>query len=213
MATEDDEDRLLRELEELVNNAANEVLNDFHGVLQEPAFSAHLAEAIKIAVRRHPINARDRKIEVIAADMHNLGSTMEKETGADFYISVVRLDRPTPVSKGMLVQSKWDHTVKDPRLPGQIEQMASKTDASYIWVYGPNGVFCAKASTTRPVPRAVDLNPIGELIANGLRCTAGDLSIGRDLNLPTADGLITKMRELHVGVGVSATLTRNRRRR
>ncbi|XIA62678.1 hypothetical protein ACFIOY_24705 [Bradyrhizobium sp. TZ2] len=127
---------------------------------------------------------------------------MEKDTGADLYVSVVRRDRQMPVSKGMLVQSKWDHTTRDPRLRGQIDQMTDRTDASYVWVYGKSGVYCAKASTLHPVPREIDLKPIGELIADGLRCTAGDLKIGRDLSLPRAQGLIRKMRELQAPVGL-----------
>src|SRR6266851_6379735 len=204
-------EHLLKELEERIDRVAREVVEDFYDVVQEPAFTSHLAQAIRSEVQNHPINASGLKIEVTAADMHDRASTMEKDTGADLYVSVVRRDRPVPVSKGMLVQAKWEHTLRDPKLPGQIEQMTDRTNASYVFAYGESGVYCAKASTIHPGTRTLDMRPIGGLITDGLRCTAGDPHIGRDLSLSRAQGLRRKMRELQVPVGLAATLTRTRK--
>jgi len=49
------------------------------------------------------------------------------------------------VSKGMLAQAKWDHTTKDAKLPEQIGKMRERTDSSYVWVFGPQGVLCLPA--------------------------------------------------------------------
>ena len=105
METDEAEEHLLKEFEERIDKVAKEVAEDFYDVIQEPAFTSHLAQAIKSEVQNHPINAGGLKIEVTAADMHDRASTMEKDTGADLYVSIVRRDGPVPVSKGMLVQA------------------------------------------------------------------------------------------------------------
>src|ERR1700712_1602208 len=124
----DAEENLLRELEQRVNAIAAELAIDNYGVIQEPAFTSRLAQEITSEIRRHPINSKQLRIEVSSVDVPSLGSSMERDIGADLYISVVRRDRVPPVSKGMLVQSKWDRTLKDARIQGQMDHMIERTD-------------------------------------------------------------------------------------
>jgi hypothetical protein len=77
---------------------------------------------------------------------------MEKRSGADLYISLVRFDGGQPVSKGMLVQSKWDYALR----------------------HGSERRVLRDQSRPR--------RTIGELVAGGLRCTVGDRAIGRNLD-------------------------------
>jgi hypothetical protein len=203
-----DEEDVIRELEARVNEIAIEIAIDNYDVIQEPAFTSRLAQEIQSEIRRHPVNAGGVKIEVTSVDVPSLRSSMEKDIGADLYVSVVRRDKQPPISKGMLVQSKWDHTMRDKRLHGQMGQMIDRTKDSYVWVYGPNGVSCAKVFHTKDGPSMDDFKPVGTLIADGLRCTAGDPLIGRDMHLSRAQAMRQKLRELQVNTGLSFTLMR-----
>ncbi|MDA9452315.1 hypothetical protein [Bradyrhizobium sp. CCBAU 21360] len=196
----------LRELEARVNEVAAEIAEENYDVIQEPAFTSRLAQEITSEIRRHPINVGGVKIEVTSVDVPSLGSTMEKDIGADLYISVVRRDKQPPASKGMLVQSKWDKTIGDKRLPGQMGQMIERTPDSYVWSFGPNGVMCGKVYKTPTGPSLDSFEPLGRLVANGLRCTAGDPRIGRDLRLSRKDAMRRKLRELQINSGLSFTL-------
>jgi hypothetical protein len=204
----DDIEEALHELEKRVNEIATEVAIDNYDVIQEPAFTSRLAQEIQSEIRRHPINAGGVKIEVTSVDVPSLGSRMERDIGADLYVSVVRRDRHPPVSKGLLVQNKWDRTMKDKRLPDQMGQMIDRTTEAYVWVFGPNGVTCGKVYHTPRGPSYDDLKPVGRLVADGLRCTAGDPRIGRDLNIPRPQGMRQKLRELQLNTALSFTLTR-----
>ncbi|WP_315792443.1 hypothetical protein [Bradyrhizobium sp. SZCCHNRI1002] len=205
---EGDVEEAIRELETRVNEIAAEMSADNYDLIQEPAFTSRLAQEITTEIRRHPINAGGVKVEVTSVDVPSLGSTMEKDIGADLYISVVRRDREPHVSKGMLVQSKWDKTIGDKRLSGQMGQMIDRSSDSYVWAYGPNGVMCGKVYHTTTGPALDNFKPIGGLVADGLRCTVGDPRIGRDLRLSRKDAMRKKLRELQANAGLSFTLVR-----
>jgi hypothetical protein len=128
---------------------------------------------------------------------------MEKHSGADLYISLVRRDGETPVSKGMLVQAKWDHAMRHSserrRLRDQARQMLERTDDSYIWVYERTGVAVIPTIAFPLSPGTPLLWPrqtVGELLADGLKCTAGDRKIGRDLGQPLVSSLDTMLERL-----------------
>jgi hypothetical protein len=140
---------------------------------------------------------------------------LEKRTGSDLYISVVRADGGDDlVSKGMLVQSKWGHALAHSserrRLRSQARTMLENSKDSYIWVYAPTGVAVLPAAT----PLAIYSPPwtpdgpatVGELIAAGLRCTAGDRRIGRDVTLPLVESLNVIQERLAAHTAVSFAL-------
>jgi hypothetical protein len=150
-------------------------------------------------------------LEVHSADVPSLASSMEKDIGADLYISLVRRDIYPPVSKGIIVHSKWDRTINDQRLPGQMGQMIDRTGDSYVWAYGPKSIACAKVVKTIHGPELLEVSSIGDLVADGLRCTVGDPGIGRDLSLPRGQAMRHKLRELQANTALSFTLTSRRR--
>jgi hypothetical protein len=182
----DPEEQLLTEIQDLVDAAVQSVCEDHYDApTQEPPTTARIAQAIEIAIKQHPINVNGLTVEVATQDVPSLGSKMEKRIGGDLYISLVRRDKEIPVSKGLLVQAKWDRKLtRDPLLPGQAARMRNRTRESYIWSYGPHGVTSIPAGAMIGVAPLRDILSAGELIAEGLRCRKGDPQIGRDLSLP-----------------------------
>jgi hypothetical protein len=181
---DESEEELLAKIKGVVDAIVDAVCEDhYHAPTQEPPMTSRIAQMIETVIKQHPINAGDLKLEVATQDVPDRGSPMERNIGGDLYISLVRRDKSPPVSKGMLVQAKWDSSIKtDRRLRRQVRQMRGRSkDDSYVWSYGPKGVIA--------IPSGAFLNPgsiypdmtAGELIAEGLRCRKGDLRIGRDL--------------------------------
>lgn len=204
---EDPIDDLLEELADRINDIAKQIAADHYSVSQEPAFTSRLAQEIESEIRRHPLNANGHKIEVSAQDVPDRGSaSKEKKIGADLYVSVVRRDTAIPVSKGLLIQAKWDHTARASVLGEQITAMTDRTDSSYISIYTPDDVICVKASEAFTVRGGLGY-PIGDLIAESLRCNAGDAAIGRNIHLPRAQGMRDMLNELAAPRGLSFTLT------
>jgi hypothetical protein len=182
---------------------AQECAHHYHAHTQEHQFSSRLAQAIESELRHFSMPGLD--IEVITRDFPDRGrGSMEKRSGADLYISLVRRDAERPVSKGMLVQSKWDyalrHTSERRRLRDQSRDMLARTEDAYVWVYEDTGVAVVPAtvaaSSIRPIPLPWPRRTVGELVADGLRCTAGDRAIGRNLDQPIVPSLNTMLERL-----------------
>lgn len=196
---DDPEEQLLTELQNLVDNVARHVCeNHYEAYTQEPATTARLAQAIEMALERHPINVDGLAIEVATQDMPDRGSRMEKLIGGDLYISLVRRDKDVPVSKGMLAQAKWDTKLEsDPLLEQQAARMHRRSKESYVLVYGPHDVLAVPASSIIGTVPEAEIVTVGELIASGLRCTRGDEKIGRDLNRPRPQSMNAMLDRLH----------------
>jgi hypothetical protein len=131
---------------------------------------------------------------------------------ADLYISIVRTDEPgRPVSKGLLVQSKWDDALGSiGRLREQSEDMLDRSDESYVWIYERDGVAVVPAKKLRdPRPDFDSDVTAGDLIGAAMECRAGDERLGRDINLPTVESLNQKLEELGVPTALSFQVTRS----
>ena len=138
---------------------------------------------------------------------------MEKPSGADLYISVAIRNAEKSFSKGILVQSKWDrafaHSKERRRLRTQARYMLDRTQESYIWIYEPTGIRVMRATAIFPpalLPIAVSGTTVGELIAAGLRCNAGDPRIGRDMGLPLVESLDSMLERLAAKTGLELAL-------
>jgi hypothetical protein len=130
-------ERLLDELKERIDEAARRITADHYDVAQEPAFTSRLAQEIESEIRTHPINAGALKIEVATQDLPDRGrGALEKKVGADLYISLARRDLKPPVSKGMLMQAKWEYSKHDAKLASQMHSMIQRSNDSYVWFYG-----------------------------------------------------------------------------
>jgi hypothetical protein len=88
---------------------------------------------IEDRLREYRFGHLDLDVEVMVQPLP--ARTLESDVGADLYISIVRKDSPKPVSKGMLVQSKWDDTVGT--VGAQARTMVERSpEGSYV---GPTG--------------------------------------------------------------------------
>lgn len=214
MATDEQKEHLFQAIEAAVDAAVATVVGDhYDGLTQEPQLTAKIALAIEHAIDGQDVG--DLNIEVKVRDFPALGrGALERKVGADVYISIAIIpeDRKD-VSKGMLAQAKWDDTTKDRKLPGQIGDMMDRTESSYVWVYGPDGVTCYPAVDYLNPSVASAGQSVGSLIANGLRCEEGDRSIGRDLTKPTVTSLKETMEEMGVRRGMALTIREGKRRR
>lgn len=108
----------------------------------------------------------------------------------------------------MLVQAKWDVTVGDRKLPSQITDMMARSDDVYVWLYGSADVVCAKASDVMKVGVPFRSFSVGELIVNGLRCSAGDRAIGRNLALPRGQAMRDQLSALRTPNGLSFAIVK-----
>ena len=89
--------------------------------------------------------------------------------------------------------------------------MLERTEDSYVWIYENSGVAVVSAAAmalpTPPIPRSQAT--IGQLVAAGLKCTAGDRRIGRDLDQPIVASLDTMLRRLSAERAIEFTLNAN----
>jgi hypothetical protein len=139
--TEFDEERerkqALKTIEMLVDAVAKEVCERHYSApTQEHQLSAKLAAEIEKELRG--LKTPPFTVGVAVQDFPDKGrGAWERPVGADLYISVVRQDEDDTFSKGMLVQSKWDHTFfpdrKDVR--EQCARMLRRSNSSYVWVF------------------------------------------------------------------------------
>src|SRR5262249_15666418 len=115
--------------------------------------------------------------------------------------------------KGMLVQSKWDRSLRrsaDRRdLEQQVKNMTDRSpEASYVWVYERTGVGVYPArALQRPFRRPQTRMTIGELIAAGVRCTEGDFAIGRRVAPPLVESLNAVMTQIAAKSSLSFTVS------
>ena len=167
---------------------------------QEHQLSAKLADAIEHQVEE--LLSVPGGLEVSVQDFPEKASKWEKATGADLYVSTVRTDAmDDPFSKGMLVQSKWDRTFDplDPKLREQCRKMIERSpSSSYVWIFRPDHVYSVKAEDVLSYKQIIPVQTVGRQIADGLRCTQGDHSIGRNTALPLPESLNEVMRDLAV---------------
>jgi hypothetical protein len=181
---------------------AQQCAHHYEALTQEHQFTSGLARVIEMELERFPIEGLN--IQVHSREFPDRGpGSLEKPTGADLYISIVRLDTDIPISKGMLIQAKWDSSLRRPderrKLRQQVDQMMHRSrTASYVWVYEQGGATVTAArSLRRKLPaRLPSSMTVGELIAAGVRCNEGDYPIGRNTVLPPILSLNAIMRQV-----------------
>jgi hypothetical protein len=194
---------LFDRLREIVDKTCSRVhAEEYDTLTQEPALTAIIAAEIRNELRHHPIVVGRLSIEVMSRNVPDRGSkTMESINGADLYISLVRRD--TGVSKGIILQSKWEKELKNgnKRLRNQALRMQHRSDgSSFILVFGPRGIVAVPAlrATWPRVPHDFldDAMSLGTLLAEGLKCNKGDRGLGRDLGAPASQGMDDVLRRI-----------------
>lgn len=193
---------------------ANFCLRHYDCETQEPQFTSRLAEAIEREMKH--VGVVGMRLEVTAQELSDHGPlSREGPTGADLYISVVVDSPDQQFSKGMLVQAKWDKTVRRAgerrKLRSQSKRMLRRTEESYVWIYGALGVAVIPASEALQTVSLPDLTrnakTVGNLISDGLNCSAGDRAIGRDTSLPLVESLNSMLTKLVVENGLTIVVT------
>jgi len=172
---------------------------------QEHQLTSRIAGAIERELGN--IRVGEMSIRVVAQELSDRGrGSKEKKVGADLYISITIESGDRTISKGMLVQSKWDDAVEGPaersRLHGQSQDMLRRSKESYIWTYGPQGVSVSPADPNHVHSGDNPPVTVGGLLSEGMACNAGDPSIGLDPG-PVVESLNSKLRELAVKTGLS----------
>ena len=199
-------EELLQKLEDRIDDIVGDVaLHAYQIQKHEEPLTSRLAQAIYDELKRTTIEVPGLKLEVHAEEFSHV---QEHKTGADLYISLVRMDYDVPVSKGLLVQAKRRSSLindeQSRRLGNQAKRMYRRSKSSYVWIYAKDGVTCAKApKSSRPTLTHI-WNPVtvGKLIADGLRCQLGDEKIGRDPSVSVTQGISSVMHRLSIGGGL-----------
>jgi hypothetical protein len=158
-----------------VQISADRVCRDHYGTLtQEPPLTARIAHEIERTMHNHIFGGY--RVQAIAQDVPDRGPrAMERRLGADLLRLVHH--RRVMMSKGMLVQAKWDHVEDhDPRLNNQIRAMWRVSNACYVWEYTNRGVRARRINAIlgeRPLvqPGSRTLAPV---FSEALRCHEGD---------------------------------------
>jgi hypothetical protein len=127
------------------------------------------------------------RVEVATYDVPSHGPhTLERETGVDLYVSVIRHDEDDTVSKGILVQSKRARSLRrdHKRLRNQSNRMRDRSEESYVVIFDDDNAVAVPATRScypkLPNDFRRDEISIGELVADSFRCSRGDQDIGRD---------------------------------
>lgn len=207
-------EHLFDTLKPVIDGVLSEMcIEHYEGITQEHQLTSRFAQAIEERTRRLAIN--NRKVEVCVQEFNDRGAgTLEAKVGADLYISitVIEEDRTVSINKGFLVQSKWDHTLKKDKagLKRQINKMASRSDESYLWVYGASGVSVLHVDEDQPLGFDEKPQSVGNLLLEGVKCNAGDPRIGRDTNLPARQSLSLAMEQLGVPKAIAFTVDKNK---
>jgi hypothetical protein len=199
-------EELLQKLENRIDAVVEDAaLHAYDIQKHEEPLTSRLAQAIYSELRGAVIEVPGLKVEVHAEEFSRV---QERRTGADLYISLVRLDYDIPVSKGILVQAKRRSSLineeESRRLGNQAKRMYRRSKSSYVWIYDSNGVSCAKApQSSRPtLTRITNPLSVGKLIADGLRCRLGDERIGRDPSVSVTQGISSVMNRLSIRGGL-----------
>jgi hypothetical protein len=206
-----DERRLRRALEELsrrIDKIAAEVCARHYGAdTQEHQLTAKIADAIEREMGGTKVDGYT--VGIAVQDLPDKGrGSLERRVGADLYISLVLYGEEEPISKGMLVQAKWDKTFSPGQhdVTDQLTSMLMRTEAAYVWVYHRFGVKSIPALDVMHGEIEENAGTAGQLIADGLACEEGDPLIGRDTSKALVPSLNQMLRELATNKGVAITV-------
>lgn len=177
---------------------------------QEHQFTSKVAEIVEREIERELrlMHINNVRVEVLLQDFGDRGPrSTERPSGADLYISLVLKAPGILVNKGMLVQSKWDDTMTDPRMQARIDKLLARSPSSYVWIYEPaNIVVVPAAKVSGGEFDRRDTQTVGQMIANGLRCSEGDPSIGRPLGVSLGESLRRIQEEVAANRVLSVTV-------
>lgn len=195
---------------ELIRSIIDEVVREhFDAATQEHQLTSRLCGALEAKLRS--LQVFDWHVRIVTQEFPDKGSgSAEKPTGIDLYVGV-EIDGPDAISKGIFIQSKWNEpnrrSADQRQLVEQCKKMNSRSHASYVWLYGPEGVEVIPASevvawpTTRP--EALSSRKVSELFKGVLDCFEGDQRFGLPRGEPMREALKAMIAELAVDYGMA----------
>jgi hypothetical protein len=217
-------ERILTRVSQVISGVVAEACKrHYRAPTQEHQFTAKIAQALESELN----GLKVRGLTIYIQDFPDKGpGSWEKKSGADLYISIVYAPDEGPIeyfdeepdelsddhiNKGILVQSKWDGELSSSKkkLDEQRGDMLNRTDEAYVWVYEPLGIAVVPADKMS-AGRFDHTNAItvGQLVTDSLRCTRGDPSLGRNLDLPVAQSMRRVMEELSINRAIAMTFIR-----
>ena len=199
---------------EAIRSVVDEVVREHYGALtQEHQLSSRICGALEAKLRHATFG--EYRVEVVTQEAPDKGpNSLEKKSGIDLYIGI-RIDDGAVVSKGLLVQAKWNdgarNAAEQARLVEQCQKIDARTDAGYVWLYGTSGVQVvpAKEVVANPstAPEELGSRHLNEVFGQVLDCFEGD----RRLALPTGPDLRrdlgVMLEEFGATTGVAVSLT------
>lgn len=200
------EEKFLAELALRIDRVVKRIaIRHYLSPTQEPQLTPRIAQAIEDELDHFQRDGLRLDVEITTQDIPDRGNPAERHSGTDLYISIARLDLPIPISKGILIQAKWSDDLyvseEHARLVEQCKKMRKRSrKASFVWAFAPDGVRAVKVPRLgRPnLTRLYESSALtpGRLIADSLKCSEGDQSIGRDLSLPIHAALTSMVSRL-----------------
>jgi hypothetical protein len=166
-------DQAFKMIGQLVDGVISEAcLRHYYADTQEHQLTAKIAAEIEREIRNVSVDGLSLSLHMQDFSDKGRGSK-ERKSGSDLYVSIVLSTPDVTFSKGILAQSKWDHALPRAKkdLQEQSHKMMSRTNAAYVWIYGPAGIVAIPASDVRD--GQVDYSnaqTVGQLIADSLRC-------------------------------------------
>jgi hypothetical protein len=191
------------------------------GITQEPDLTAHISQALENKLDGPLISGYHVRIvaQVIPSDGPG---ALESLIGADLYVGIEVREGDEQDTKGFLVQAKLKRNLDSAgrqKLRNDCRKLLNRTEASFVWLYGPNGVRVLNAQRVRDSlenPLSLPARRTRTLFARTLECPEGDRALG----LPDVRGraqmrsaLGTLLEGLRIAQAVAISIVRPSARR
>ncbi|TXM93092.1 hypothetical protein [Methylobacterium sp. WL116] len=188
---------------------ADEICRDHYDTLtQEPALSARIGQGLE--TKLNGVMVFGHRLRILSQDIPDRGAgAMERRIGADLYIGIDIDTEQGRITKGLLVQSKWDSSLTtrtSAELNRACDNMLAVSDASYVWIYSASGVRVIDARKVRTRKKILGKLSGGEglddFFDDALACVKGDFQMGLPDEIDTRQALRGKLKELSVPTGL-----------
>lgn len=210
------EDALSRDMiAEAIRSVVDEVVKEHYDALtQEHQLSSRLCGALEARLRRATFG--EYRLEIVTQEAPDKGpNTLEKRSGIDLYIGI-RINDGAVVSKGMLVQAKWKddgrNATEHTRLVEQCQKIDRRTEAGYVWLYGPSGVQVVPAkeivASPTSTPETLGSRRLNEVFGQVLDCFEGDRRLAIPLGANLRADLAVMLDEYQVDLGIAIAVSR-----
>jgi hypothetical protein len=188
---------------------ANRVcIEHLSGLTQEPPLTARIGQALESESKY--LNLFGRKITVLTQDYPDKGpGALERPAGADLYFGISVETAGGPISKGFLVQAKFQDSKEHvDKLKEQCRKMRRQTKDANVWFYGEGGIKTQPAwrIIKNPNPKLYRGSSLAEYLSDVLECTKGDVKLGIPTIGDRRESLENLLRELAIPQGISVKI-------